>query len=62
MTWTNAMEATMYDRPTASTHAVRGSEPAPLNISSWAIACFCGQLYKGPVCPRCGTRTQEQAA
>jgi hypothetical protein len=56
------MEATMYDHPTTTTRPVRGSEPAPLKISSWVIACFCGQLYKGPVCPRCAARTPEQAA
>jgi hypothetical protein len=56
------MEGTMYDKPLKTANRVCGSGHATPTIGSWVIACFCGQVYQGPMCPRCGARTPEQGS
>jgi hypothetical protein len=56
------MEGTMYEKPLKTTNRASGSGHATPTIGSWVIACFCGQVYNGPMCPRCGVRTPGQAS
>jgi hypothetical protein len=56
------MEGTMYEKPLKTANRVCGSGHATPTIGSWVIACFCGQVYNGPMCPQCGARTPGQAS
>ncbi|MEA2382458.1 MAG: hypothetical protein QOH72_2429 [Solirubrobacteraceae bacterium] len=52
----------MYDKPLKTANRSCGRGHATPIAGSWVIACFCGQVYKGPMCPGCGARTPGGAS